>query len=41
MDWKKALLAEDVDYRKTLFFATGAFVGSRSYPSCPSMPDFR
>ena len=27
MDWKKALLAEDVDVRKTLFYAAGAFVG--------------
>lgn len=27
MDWEKALLAEDVDYRKTMFYAAGAFVG--------------
>ncbi len=26
MDWKKAVLAEDLDVRKTLFYATGAFV---------------
>ncbi len=26
MDWKKAVLAEDLDVRKTLFYASGAFV---------------
>lgn len=26
MDWKKALSAEDIDVRKTLFYAAGAFV---------------
>ncbi len=26
MDWRKAVLAEDVDIRKTLFFGTGGFV---------------